>query len=91
MKLPEFALAKDISFRPQGGGTNDDILFPAGTLVFPFWNKTLLPQHIRKILDDAQNLANRSWANDKPANLEMIICVIGKYYIPVYRSYIRNK
>lgn len=81
MKLPEYFLKKDISIKDPNVQA-DPIIFAAGTLVFPFWNETLLPEHISDELKEQLKFA--------PKNTKYIMCIIGQMWIPVPEDNIRS-
>lgn len=88
MKHKEYCLAKEISYRTPGG---DDILFPAGTLVFPFLNETLLPDHIKKSFEKSKNDLNMPWQSKNNPGNKLVMCVIGTHWLPLRREEIRDK
>lgn len=82
MKLPEYALKKEITVA-VGFPSTDSTDFPAGTLVFPFWNEDHLPEHRYKELEEARKFRYKD--SDK-----LIMCIIGAKWVPVDQSNIRK-
>lgn len=81
MKLPEYSLKKGIQVKDPQNAMSDPLEFPSGTLVFPFWNETLLPGHIREQLNEAKR-----YAKDSP----IVMCLIGRTWVPLPKSNIRS-
>lgn len=79
MKTAEWYLKK-----PEAITVNmqDRIEIPAGTLVFPFWNETLIPEHRRDELKEAQRYERKE---------KMVMCIIGIAWLPVRASNIFKK
>lgn len=95
-KTPTYALAKELVFNPNPGNIHDPpVTFPAGTLVFVFWNERYLTPERLKELDKARGVvevkAFGGWMNE-PRNklLDMVMCMIGKYWVPVERKDVRQ-
>jgi hypothetical protein len=78
MKRPEYCLRVPVKIVVQNN--MDDIEYPAGTLVFPFWNETLLPDHRRVQLKEAEKLYSS----------QLIMCIIGVQWVPVTIENIRK-
>ena len=93
MKLPEYSLKYPVKHRPPDAGFDDEIEFLPGTLVFVFWNETLLPDHIRKLLDESKKpkYIDSSYGR-APAQPEekKLMCIIGRHWVLVPKSYIRS-
>lgn len=93
MKLPEYSLKQVIKYFPPNSGPDDMLEFPTGTLIFVFWNETLLPSHIKSIL--AENKKGFQHSNGmnkftgKPEG-KLVMCIIGKHWVPVPVAYIRS-
>lgn len=81
MKLPEYALKQGIQVKDPNNSMGDPIEFPSGTLVFPFWNETLLPSHRRDQLKEASR-----YGKDE----RLVMCIIGSHWIPLPASNIRS-
>lgn len=79
MKLPEYSLKEPV--RVIVSNNMDDIEYPAGTLVFPFWNETLLPEHRREQLKEAQRSTSFG---------PLVMCIIGRDWVPVSIRKIRK-
>jgi len=79
MRLPEHSLRQGVQIKNQN---QDPVEFPSGTLVFPFWNETLLPPHRREELKEAKRYAKDSE--------KMIMCIIGSYWLPIPEHNIRK-
>lgn len=93
MGTPEYALKEDIDYRESPGA--DPIIFKAGTLVFVFWNDTLLPKHRREELGKARGEITKyhegHWMyTPPPVNANMVMCIIGKTWIPIDKKNIRK-
>lgn len=76
MKLPEYFLKEPVQVF-NGSGQQDQIEFPPGTLVFPFWNETLLPPHRRKEFREATSLSKKS---------DYVMCIIGREWVVIERK-----
>jgi hypothetical protein len=93
VKLPEYSLKQSIRFFPPSGGPDDMVEFHPGTLLFVFWNETLLPDHIRKRLDENKKSIQHTNGTNKftgKAEGKLIMCIIGKHWVPVPSTYIRS-
>lgn len=81
MRLPEYCLKQGIQIKDPSNSAGEPIEFKGGTLVFPFWNETLLPSHRRDELKEAQKF-------DRDEKL--VMCMIGRLWVPVPKSNIRS-
>ena len=81
MKLPEYSIKREIIVTEIANGQGDPMKFPAGTLVFPFWNENNLPSHIFDILKN-----HNRWNKEQL----YIMCVIGVHWVPVLKENIRS-
>lgn len=96
MKMPTYSLAKAISFMPDPTNHQDPaVVFPAGTLVFVFWNERYLTANRKKELDKARGVVESKtfggWlAEPRNPPLDMVMCMIGKHWVPVERKDIRE-
>lgn len=79
MKLPEYSLKEPV--RVIVSNNMDDVEYPPGTLVFPFWNETLLPEHRLEELKDAQRTSISG---------PLVMCIIGQDWVPVAAKKIRK-
>ena len=76
MKIPEYSINQPIQ-------VDKDTEFPAGTLVFPFWNEHYIPEHKKEILTEANRYSlSRS---------KYILCVIGTYWVAIKEEQIRRR
>lgn len=80
MKRPDYILKQAVSHRPAGPMT-DEVEFPAGTLVFPFWAEHYIPEHIK------EKLKNTEFARE---NDPLITCIIGTHWLLIFKSNIRE-
>jgi len=93
MKLPEYSLKYKLMFVPQDAGPDNMVEFPSGTLLFVFWNETLLPSHIRQRLSEGKKFLQYSNGTNKFTGKpegKLLMCIIGKHWVPVPVSYIRS-
>lgn len=93
MKKPDYALCKEVSIHPKDQNGGDPVVFGSGTLVFPFWNETFLPSHIRKDLEEAKKDARRGmdgFLKPKKEETRLIMCMIGRHWIVIPISYIKQ-
>lgn len=81
MKLPEYTLKKSVTI--ADGLMSDVVEFPAGTLVFPFWNEEYVPPHRKKELEEARRFQYKDAAR-------LIMCIIGTRWVPVEEDKIRK-
>lgn len=79
MKLPEYSLKKDYNVN-NNSNQQDPIVFPAGTLCMPFWSEHNLPPHVREDLYD----------QIAPKGSKFIMCLIGRFWVPVLQEHIRQ-
>lgn len=80
MRLPEYSLKKGIQVKDPSTPHGDPVEFPSGTLVFPFWNETLLPEHVYEQLKEATRYGKE----------KLIMCLIGRTWIPLPKQVIRD-
>lgn len=86
MRRPYFSLSKSVQYYPPKGGPDVLVEFQAGTLIFPIWNEGFLPSHQKQFLNDSQRtLARLMHSKDK-----LVMCIIGKYWIPVAKNSIKE-
>lgn len=95
MKTPTYALAKAITIYPDPANMQDPVHFEVGTLVFVFWNERYLPPNRKKELDKARGTVESKtfggWlAEPRTPPLDMVMCMIGKYWVPVERVDIKQ-
>ena len=82
MKKPEYILKQAVSFRPPGP-MSDEVEFGPGTLVFPFWGKHYVPEHIK------EQLKNTVFDQDRKVD-PYITCIIGFTWLLIPESNIRE-
>lgn len=82
MKLPEYSLKGGVEYKAMDSGQDPAVEFAAGTLVFPFWNETLLPKHRFDEL--------KKYMRFMPPEKQMVMCIIGRYWVPVPKEMIRR-
>jgi hypothetical protein len=79
MKLPENSLKAGIEIK---SGMGDPVQFPAGTLLFAFWNEDYVPAERYEELKEARRYHR---GQDK-----LIMCIIGTYWVAIPESSIRR-
>lgn len=79
MKLPEYSLKQAVKVIVQNN--MDDIEYPPGTLIFPFWNETLLPEHKKMELKETKKMYGTE---------HIVMCIIGRQWVPVMAKNIRK-
>lgn len=78
---------------PPDAGPDDMVKFPSGTLVFVFWNETLLPSHMKDRLKEGKRSLQYSNGTNKFTGKpegKLVMCIIGKHWVPVPCTYIRS-
>lgn len=79
MKKPYYYLKEDINFSDE---SQNHIVFKSGQLITPILDDRYLPAHLKKIIDDANH-----WKKEEN---KQVLCLIGKYWIPVELSKIKE-
>jgi hypothetical protein len=91
MKKPDYSLSKEIQYTPPNGNQDDSVEFPAGTLVFPFWNEAYIPSHIKEVFDKIKKGSGMFLSVGKGDDAkDLVMCIIGRKWVPVPKKCIKE-